>query len=55
MFSIAAYIRVVEGYNWYFVVGIWHMSIGILVVMCCWSCWFSLRLHKSEVVAHGLM
>jgi hypothetical protein len=34
MFNIAAYIRFVEGYNWYFVVGIWHMSIGLLVVMC---------------------
>jgi hypothetical protein len=35
MFSINAYIRSVEGYSWYFVVGIWHMGIGILVVMCC--------------------
>ena len=34
-------------------VGIWHMGIGLLVVMCCWSCWFILRLHNSEVVAHG--
>jgi hypothetical protein len=35
MLSIVAYIRFVEGCNWYFVVGIWHMGIGILVVMCC--------------------
>jgi hypothetical protein len=34
MYSIAAYIRFVEGYSWYFVVGTWHMGIGILVVMC---------------------
>jgi hypothetical protein len=35
MFSIAAYIRFVEGYILYFVVGIWHMGIGLLVMMCC--------------------
>jgi hypothetical protein len=35
MFSIAAYIRFVEGYRWYFVVGIFHMAISLLVVICC--------------------
>jgi hypothetical protein len=35
MFSITAYIIFVEGYIWYFVVGTWHMGIGILVVICC--------------------
>jgi hypothetical protein len=35
MFNIVAYIIFVEGYNLYFVVGIWHMGIGLLVVMCC--------------------
>jgi hypothetical protein len=35
MFNIVAYMGLVEGYSWYFVVGIWHKGIGILVVMCC--------------------
>jgi hypothetical protein len=35
MFNIAAYIMIIEGYSWYFVVGIWHMGIGLSIVMCC--------------------
>jgi hypothetical protein len=35
MFNIVSYIIFVEGYSWYFFVGIWHIGIVILVVMCC--------------------
>jgi hypothetical protein len=34
MFNIAAYIRFVEGYNWNFFVGIWHIGIDLSVVIC---------------------